>query len=70
MPAPIKACRCGGCGAKVFSSTMVRGRCVSCRSTLPEAEDDLEAALAEIANDTSLEAALAKLANGQTHADT
>jgi hypothetical protein len=49
---------------------MVRGRCVSCRSTLPEAEDDLEAALAEIANDTSLEAALAKLANGQTHADT
>ena len=45
---------------------MVRGRCVSCRSTLPEVEDDLEAELSKLANDPALETALAKLRDDLT----
>ena len=60
MPARIKVRRCE-CGAKVFESTMIGGKCVSCRATWSEVEDDLETALAKLRDDPTLGFELAKL---------
>jgi hypothetical protein len=60
MPARIKVRRCE-CGAKVIESTVIGGKCVACRATLPEAEDDLEVALARLRDDPTLEILLAKI---------